>query len=278
MKVLTVGETKERDLSWFEWTIARDISPDGKWVLFEEEGEPVGPAYAVGLRKMDGSPPIRLGEGMAGGLSPDGKWAIAIRSGTPERFMLLPTGPGEPKEIHVAGIEHYGFGARFFPDGEYVIFNGSEPGHAMRTYVEDLQGGKPRPITPEGVVATVVTGLIVSPDGKYVAGWNAEGRLTIYPVDGGEPRPVPNLPQGFFSIRWAPDGLSLYVFRPSDVPTRIYRVVVATGKQELIREIKPAYTAGIVEILVAQLTPDSKSYVYSYRQVLSELYVVDGLK
>jgi serine/threonine protein kinase len=46
--------------------------------------------------------------------------------------------------------------------------------HAMRTYIEDLQGSKPRPITPEGVIATVA-----SPDGKYVAGLDAQRRLTI---------------------------------------------------------------------------------------------------
>ena len=31
-----------RDLSWYDWSIARDISRDGQWVLFEESGEPVG--------------------------------------------------------------------------------------------------------------------------------------------------------------------------------------------------------------------------------------------
>ena len=273
MRGLGGGEAKERDLSWFDWTVGEDISPDGKWVLFSEQGEPAGPNYAAGLRKMDGSPPVRLGEGNAGGLSPDGKWAIAIFLGTPQRLTLLPTGPGEPKEIHVPGIEHYGVYAHFLPDGRHLVFVGSEPGHAMRTYIEDLQGGTPRPITPEGVITTVV-----SPDGKYVAGTDIEGKLTIHAVEGGKPRTVPILPEGFVPIQWSPDGLSLYVWRRTDVPLRIYRVDIGTGKEKLARELMPADPTGVFYIPTVQLTPDAKSYVYSYKRVLSELYIVDGLK
>ncbi len=65
MNGLGAGEVKEHDLSWFGWTHPADISPDGKWVLFEEDSEPAGPNYAVALRKMDGSPPARLGDGYA---------------------------------------------------------------------------------------------------------------------------------------------------------------------------------------------------------------------
>ncbi len=273
MRGLGAGETKERDLSWFDWTIAEDISSDGKWVLFSEQGEPAGQNYAAGLRKTDGSPPVQLGEGNAGGLSPDGKWAIAIFLGTPQRITLLPTGPGEPKEIKIPAIEHYSIYARFLPDGRRLVFVGSEPGQAMRTYIEDAQGGKPRPITPEGVIATVV-----SPDGKYLAGTDIERKLTIYPVEGGTPRVVPNLADGFVPIQWSPEGLSLYVWRRTDLPIRIYRVDIATGKGRLAKELMLADPAGVFYIPTVVLTPDAKSYAYSYKRVLSELYIVDGVK
>jgi len=273
LRGLGAGETKERDLSWFDWSIAADISPDGDWLLINEEGEPAGPNYTVGLRKMDGSPPVRLGEGLAAGLSPDGKWALSVFLGTPERITLLPTGPGEPKEIQVPGIEHYALAARFFPSGQYFVFSGAEPGHATRSYIEDIRGGKPRPITPEGAVAT-----IVSPDGKYVAGLDAERELAIYPVEGGEPRVVGSLARGLTPIRWSPDGLSLYVYRQTDLPIRIYRVEVATGRQQPVKDLMPHDPAGIVRMIGVQLTPDTRSYVYSYGRTLSELYVVDRLK
>ena len=271
-KGLGGGETKERDLSWFDWTIPSDISPDGKWFLFEEDSEAAGANYAVALRKLDGSPPVRLGEGHAGGLSQDGKWAIANFPGTPERITLLPTGPGEPKEIQVPGLSHY-FAYRFLPDGQHLVITGAEQGHAERTYLADLHGGKPRPIAPEGVVAR-----ILSPDGKYVAGLGAENKLTIYPVEGGEPRVVPNSPQDLHPIQWSGDNLSLFVSREFDLPVRIDRVDIATGHRQLARELMPPDPVGIVTIRFIRLTPDAKSYVYSIERTLSELYVVDGLK
>ncbi len=267
------GETKERDLSWFDWTVPRDISPDGKQVLFDEEGEPMGANYAVGLRRMDGSPPVRLGEGVGGRLSPDGKWAVARFPGAPEHLTLFPTGPGEPREIHVSGIEHY-TGVGFMPDGQQLVFRGSEPGHAMRGYIVDLQGGKPRAVTPEGV------GLLraISPDGKYLAALDTERNVTLYPIEGGEPRRVPNLPADHVPIGWTPDGAGLFVLYSSVPGARINRVDVATGKQQLVKELMPADPVGIGGLGQAAITPDGKYYVYSYGRVLSVLYVVDGLK
>jgi serine/threonine protein kinase len=90
MAAATRNGTTDADLSWHDWNIAKDISGDGQWVLFEDASEAAGEHYAVAIRKLDGTPPIRLGEGSAGGLSPDGKWAISIFTGNPERLELLP--------------------------------------------------------------------------------------------------------------------------------------------------------------------------------------------
>ncbi len=53
---------------------------------------------------------------------------------------------------------------------------------------------------------------------------------------------------------------------------------VATGQQQLVKELVPADLAGLVHILPILLTADAKSYVYGYLRHLSELYVVDSLK
>jgi serine/threonine protein kinase len=271
MNGLGAGETKERDLSWFGWTHAADISTDGRWILFEEDGEPAGPNYAVALRKMDGSPPARLGDGYAVRLSRDGKWALSQLPGTPERITLLPTGAGEPRQVQVPGLQHL-FALDFLPDGEHLIVTGAEPGHPERAYIADFQGGKPRPITPEGATAR-----ILSRDGKYVAGLDPEGKLAIYSVEGGEARTFPNLEGGLSPIAWNQDGLSLYLTPDFKVPRRIYRFDIATGREHLVRELMPIDPAGIVVIRFIELTPDAKSYVYSYERTLSELYTVDGL-
>jgi hypothetical protein len=57
------AEEGERDLSLLDWSLLRDISPDGKLILFDESGEGGGAVHAVYVRRTDGSPAVRLGEG-----------------------------------------------------------------------------------------------------------------------------------------------------------------------------------------------------------------------
>ncbi len=65
ISVLPPGESRERDMSWFDWSFVRDISEDGKTMVFEEEGAGGGPNYSVFVRSTDGSPAVKLGEGYA---------------------------------------------------------------------------------------------------------------------------------------------------------------------------------------------------------------------
>ena len=84
---------KSLDISWHDWDIAKDISRDGQSVLFEDASEAAPTDYVVAIRKIDGTPPVQLGEGSAGGLSPDGKWAICILPGSPGRMTLFRSAP-----------------------------------------------------------------------------------------------------------------------------------------------------------------------------------------
>ena len=53
--------------------------------------------------------------------------------------------------------------AKWLPDGKHIVFSGNEPDHGVRFYVQDINGGKPRAFSPEGVHGTA---FIVSPDGR----------------------------------------------------------------------------------------------------------------
>jgi Tol biopolymer transport system component len=146
---LAPGESKETDLSWLDWSVPGDLSADGRTVLFGETGEGGGPKYAVYLRKTDGSPAIRLSDGIGAALSPDGKWALARPNYTPSPLVLLPTGVGEAKPLTHDSINH--LLARWLPDGKRIVFSGNEAGHGFRLYVETPGEGKPVAISPEGV-------------------------------------------------------------------------------------------------------------------------------
>src|SRR4030095_340041 len=58
------GETVEREFPWLDLPLAVDMSTDGRWLLFTDQGQSAGLNYAVALRKTDGTPAVRLGEGV----------------------------------------------------------------------------------------------------------------------------------------------------------------------------------------------------------------------
>jgi Tol biopolymer transport system component len=274
ISALVPGESLERDLSWLDGSHATDLSADGKTMLIAESGEGGGPVGTVYLRKTDGSPAVRLGEGSATSLTPDGKWALTLLPGE-ARLVLLPTGAGETKTLRYPAIESI-VTALAFPDSRRVLLLASQKGRAARLYVGDLKGGGPRPITPEGVSSE---GISISPDGKDVTAVGPDGTALLYPVDGeASARPIPGLSAEEIPIRFAADGRSLFVSRQDEIPTRVFRLSLATGKRELWKELALSDRAGLDPISTIRMTPDGKYYAYSYSRYLCDLYLVDGLK
>jgi len=272
------AEGKSRNLSWLDWSRSPSISDDGKTVAFTEEGDGGGSGYSVYLRKTDGSPAIRLGEGEAIALSPDGRWVLAaVVRITPTPLVLLPTGAGEPKAFPKDGISHSSIPAAFSGDGKRIVFVGSEGGHDRRTWIQDVDGGKARPITPEGVVGTTL-----SPDGRLVVARGADQKMALYPVDGGPARPVDGFEANDQTLAWSTDQKYVYASANSGViqalTARVFRIEIATGRREVWKEFSLPDPTGISGISARAITPDGRGFVFSFAQRLSELYLVEGLK
>jgi predicted Ser/Thr protein kinase len=278
---LVAGESRERDLSWLDYTYPADLSIDGKTLLFDEEGGGGGLAYsksgglnyAVYIRRTDGSPAVLLGAGGAVALSPDEKWAIAQLQATPAQLILLPTGAGESRQLTHDQINHAW--AKWLPNGKQFVFTGNEADHGVRFYVQDIAGGKPRAFSPEGVHATA---FAVSPDGRYVAGIGPDQKGYLYPITGGEPQPLHGLSPGEQPIAWSGGDRFLYTYRPGELPTQISKLDINTGQRTPFRQLMPSDPAGVETIGPILLTPDGKTCVYGYHRTLSDLYLVEGLK
>jgi serine/threonine protein kinase/Tol biopolymer transport system component len=270
------ADGKGRNLSWLDWSRAPCLSDDGGTVAFTEEAEGGGPGYSVYLRKTDGSSAVRLGEGEAIALSPDGKWVLsAIVRLDPTPLVLLPTGAGEPKPLPKDSIHHDAEPAAFFADGRRIVFVGSEPGHGRRTWVQDLEGGKARPVTPEGVVGTVL-----SPDGRLVAARGPDQKVALYPIDGGPAQPVEGIEPNSVLLRWSADPRFLYASSGirGALVAKVYRVEIASGRREVWKEFSLPDPTGLSGIGCSAITPDGKTLVFTYSQQFSDLYLVDGLK
>jgi Tol biopolymer transport system component len=272
MRAMAPGDSAERDLTWLDFPVPAAISTDGKTVLFTESGEGGGKTATVYLRGLDGSPAIRLGEGTALALSPDGKSALVVPTGTADRFVLLPTGAGEPRTISLTRFEALG-AAAFLPDGKELVFNGQEVGKKWRVYRLGLAGGKPRPISPEGIgIPFFMTGP-VSPDGGFFFGARGPGNWSRFPLEGGEELRIAGLQSGDFPIRWASDR-SLWV--RSFTFGEVWRLDLLTGRKTPVTRIKPPEANLGVSRLV--LSADGRTYVYSARRAHAQLYIVEGLK
>ncbi len=272
---LAPGRAAEANLSWLDWSHPEALSEDGRTLLFDEQNINVAGNYAIYLRGTDGSPAVRLGEGQSLALSPDGEWALAAsQSATGADLVLLPVGAGEPRKLPPAGLKTDA--ASFFADGRRLLLWGHEPGHASRLYVLELPDGKPKPISPEGV--SMFRWRALAPDGRTAVARAEDGTLVLYPTDGGEPRPLPGATREDVPIRWTADGRGLYLQRGPGVPARVDLLDVASGKRRPWRELTPPDPAGVLSIGPILLSADGLSYVYSYRRMVDDLFLVEGLR
>jgi eukaryotic-like serine/threonine-protein kinase len=260
------GKAVEQDFSWFDNSGVADLSDDGRWLLF-------GDRWGLYLRATDGSPPIHLGlkDGFADDLSPDGKTVLATTN-SGRQLVLVPSGAGDAQPLPPHGIVTYS-GARWFPDGRRIVFSGREEGRNLRSYIQDVTGGPPRVLTPENTRA-----LAVSPDGAWAAAIGPGQPISLIPIAGGSSRSVPGSQPDDRPVGWSADGQSLWLFRRGEVPAHVYQLNIATGRRHLWKTLVPPDSAGVYSIIEFSITPSGHAYFYSYTRLLSQLYLVRGLK
>src|ERR1700688_226678 len=186
LMVSTADHPEPRDFTWMDWAYGARFSADSKSLLFGDQHS--GDNYGTFRRNLDGSPAVRVGDGDPMDLSPDNKWAISRLPSKPNQILLLPTGTGESRQLTHSNISHlYG---RWLPDGR-IIFVGNETGHPERTYLVDMNGNE-KPLTPEGILARAV-----ATDGKNLIVSDLDSaQFQLFPLDGGQPRPLPQLQKG----------------------------------------------------------------------------------
>ncbi len=264
---LVPGSSEERDLSWLDWSVPRALTTDGRWLLFTEQGEGGGPNYSIYFRKTDGSAAVRVGDGDAFSITDDGKWVLATFPPQGGQLILLPTGAGEARRINTGNLLNPN--GIFLPDGKRIIILTDE----NRFYVQSMDGGPARPITPAGMtdVGPITT------DGKYAVLRDGNQKWSLYPIDGGEAIPLPKLGSDEEPINHTLDNHSFFI-RDAGRPVNIYRFDFVSGARQLVRQLRPGDPTGLDAISTTVMTPDGRYYVYSGPRILSNLFVVQGLK
>ena len=174
------------------------------------------------------------------------------------KLLVYPTGAGETRQLERGNLEHYAT-AQWFHDGKRVLFSGNEPGKGTRFYAQEL-GGTPKPVTPEGT-----SDGLLSADGKLVLARGPDGNYFIYPIAGGDPRPVPGLMSADILALWTADEQSVLVYRRAELPCRLERIDVTTGHRTLFKEFAPADRAGLLSLREIFVTNDLLSYASAAR-------------
>ena len=267
-------QRQPRDLSWLDLSVIADLSPDGRLALISEQSSAAPTAYAALLRPMDGGPPVDLGAGGAIALSPDGQWVVGLVEGAGDRgeLVLWPTGPGQRRTISQPGLDYTE--ARFFPDSQQLLVLASEAGHQRRFYRQPLDGSAaPTPLTREGDFSSGFP----SPDGTQLATMEGDDALWIFPLAGGDGKRVLELDDELLA-GWADARSMVWTWRRGERPAQVFRVSISTGKRYPWRTLDPPDPAGLVEVSRFRATPDGRAHAYTYFRMLSNLYLVEGLR
>ena len=266
------GDEEEREYSWLDWSRVQEVGPAGRLVLFDESGEAARPHATAYIHDTVERTTRRLGNGIAMGLHPDGRSAMLVSEDHQSLFTVPVTG-GTTKMLPVSGLRIQW--AKFFPDGARLLVLGSRPNEGLRLYVCTLA-------TPANLRAIseemMIRNAAVSPDGREVAVLKPGGELAVYATDGGVLRTIYSA-EPLAPLRWSSDGRSLYVQhlrRATDNSAHLSRLDLERGTLRPFKVLSPSDRTGVNSITGVALSPDCKHYVYSYRRVLSELYLVSG--
>jgi hypothetical protein len=268
------GDAEERDLTYLDATLGVSVSGDGRRLLFMEMNQGVTvPEIFV---RTGTTAPVHLGRGWAGPLSPDGERAItAACLGCPE-ITLLPMGAGQPFKLPAGDLSDRTPGS-WLPDGKAIVFSAPAPGRKSRIYIQDVAGGLPRPITPEGTFLEGMGLSTVSPDGSVVMGRDEEKRIYLYPVAGSGPaRAVRGIEGGDRPIGWSEDGRSIFVETGAGTVTKVFLVDVTSGERRLWKEF--ADPDKLFHPFLFRVTPDGRYWVRHYQALSSNLDIVEGVR
>jgi hypothetical protein len=84
-------DSDARGISWLDFQFARDLTPDGRRILFAYSGQGSSPNYDVYVHTVGESEGTRIGEGQPQQFSPDGSSVLAVDNG-PSQIHLTRDG------------------------------------------------------------------------------------------------------------------------------------------------------------------------------------------
>jgi eukaryotic-like serine/threonine-protein kinase len=259
------------DLSWFAWTLVRDISPDGRMVLFYDSG-PTENTSGMWIRSIEGGDATRLQEGFPEKFSPDGQWIVGLPGPTSRgpRLVLVPVGAGRSRSLSPTEAN---ISAPSFIDARTLLFVRRERGRS-EVWRMDIASGQSRPLGARDCDLPRASPSRTA----FVCVGSADSRtLFIHFLDGRAGRKLFELPEGeeVIYIRWNGTGERIFVLTRAG---QLLTVDAATGTL-LHQEAMGGSGATLQDRLIAAaLDAEGKTRAYSVNRLSSSLYLAAGLR
>jgi DNA-binding winged helix-turn-helix (wHTH) protein len=264
-------DTSEQEFSLTDWSRVQQLSSDGSLLLFDESGEGASSHPVSYIRNTRTGDIARLGAGWAQGLTPDGSAALLVAENR-RQLLAVPVAGGVAHASDEDGLQHQW--VRPFPDGDRLLMLAALPGEPLKLYVRSAKAPNCVAITGPLMIRNVA----IAPSGNTVAALTPEGKLALYPIPSSEPTYIKS-EEPLAPIRWSRDGVWLFVQHlgsRNSSSARVSKVRVATGEIKPWKTIMPADPIGVNSVTGIVIADDEESYAYSYRRVLSGLYVASG--
>lgn len=245
-----------RTTGWLESSFLRDLSRDGRLVLFTEDA---AEGFGLYVRRTDGAPAVRIGEQRdlsLARLSPDG---TRVSLATDDGGLVIPIGPG----ANVV-LPNGAWPAAWFPDGRRLL-TWSASARDGRVAVVDLQhlgAAVPTPLVCDGPP-------FVSLSGTRVACRVRDG-LAVHAL-GGATRRI-DWPAGAQLMGWSRDERHVFAFDDGILPVATRRIDIETGAVGPPVLLSALDAAGVWRIRPVTTTPDGDVTAYSVHRRLDRLY------
>jgi Tol biopolymer transport system component len=263
------GEQHDRDLS-LGWSAARDVSADGKNAAVVTYGGDASLYYDLYVRSLAGGPGTRLGEGEPIQFSSDGKWVLAAILSVPPRIVLYGTESESSKTVSVAGLD---VGAcALFPDNRRILLAVRSSAATFDYYVQDIASGNRTrlPLQYQGGGHP-----LISPDGFEIMFIGRAIKSSIYTIAGEHVRDVepPN-----YAVGWISDSRGVFVYSPDELPIKVKKFNLITGAITPWMEIAMPDRAGASGLPDLVMNTTGDAYAYNVSKMMTDLFIVDGLR
>jgi hypothetical protein len=249
------------------------LTPDARFaVLMDLLGDGVTRNSSVLLAALPDGQPFQIAEGSNPQLSLDGQAVICMeRTESENAIVVTPIPSGLPRRYQLDPGRAYHSAEFGGLTGRFLVHL-LDDAAGLHSHVLDPESGRLSPIPGKRYVTKI------APNGSWgVVPGGSELRLAH--IETGEIQRVCGLRAGWSAVRWSTSGNEIFVFEPGkDYATgNLVRINIHTGEQSPWLALNPADTVGVYLLRWLDVTPDGRSYAYTYQQDLGDLYILEGL-